>query len=115
MVKISPLFRCPPHLRPRLTSDTESTAVYAAIIPLRLALLARREGSQLAGRLGLLMDHREDIETRCHHHYCHHHHHHHHHCRPGFREKWSEPVIEFLTETFDSGVTREELLRGGVS
>ena len=38
--------------------------MYAAIIPLRLALLARREGTQLAGRLGLLMDHREDIETR---------------------------------------------------
>ena len=88
--------------------------MYAAIIPLRLALLARREGSQLAGRLGLLMDHREDIETRYHHHHLHCHPCHHHHCRPGFREKWTEPGIEFLTETFDSGVTREELLKGAV-
>ena len=43
----------------------------------------------------MLMDHAEDIETR-----------------PEFSSKWWSPVIEFLTEKFDSGIKKEELLRG---
>ena len=84
------LARCPPSLRPRFAdmAASEETRALAAIIPLRLALLARRE-DEVARSLGLLMDHREDIEAR-----------------PGFEEKWEEPVIRFLTETFDSGVSR---------
>ena len=62
--------------------------MFAAIIPLRLALLARR-GDEVSSSLGLLMDHREDIEAR-----------------PGFDAKWAEPVLRLLTETFDSGMSR---------
>ena len=87
------LSQCPPALRPVFTSD-EETHVFSLIIPLRLALMARR-GDERARRLSLLMDHREDIESR-----------------PGFDKKWRQPVIQFLTETFSSGVSAEELLRG---
>ena len=84
------LSRCPPDLRPNFAdmSASEETRVFAAIIPLRLALLARR-GDEVAASLGLLMDHREDIEDR-----------------PGFETKWGEPVLRLLTETFDSGLSR---------
>ena len=56
--------------------------------------MARRD-DHMSGRLSLLMDHAEDIETR-----------------PEFSSKWWSPVIEFLTEKFDSGIKKEELLRG---
>ena len=62
--------------------------MFAAIIPLRLALLARR-GDEVSSSIELLMDHREDIEAR-----------------PGFADKWGDPVLRLLTETFDSGVSR---------
>ena len=64
---------------------------YAAILPLRLALLARR-GDDLAGRLELLMDHGEDLHTRT-----------------DFQEKWWRPVKECLAGT---DLTDEEILRG---
>ena len=87
------LARCPPELRHKFDSN-EETNVFAAIIPLRLALLSGQE-TPLAQRLGLLMDHRDDIESR-----------------PGFSDKWDSPVVQFLTETFDSKVSKESLLRG---
>ena len=62
--------------------------MFAAIIPLRLALLARR-GDEVSSSLELLMDHREDIAAS-----------------PGFEAKWEEPVLRLLTETFDSGMSR---------
>ena len=69
-------------------SGSEETRVFAAIIPLRLALLERK-GDKVSCSLELLMDHREDIEAR-----------------PGFEAKWAEPVLRLLTETFDSGMSR---------
>ena len=89
------LARCPPHLRPNFNiPDSEETNLLACIIPMRLALLARRD-DEVSSKLSLLMDHREDIEAR-----------------PGFETKWAGPVLRFLTQTFDSGLSREELLRG---
>ena len=89
-VECSVLAKCPPSLRPRFAdlAASEETRVFACIIPLRLALLARGEDGA-ARSLALLMDHREDIEAR-----------------PGFEEKWGKPVLRLLTETFDSGVSR---------
>ena len=57
------LAKCPPELRPQFTRDDEDTNAFAVILPLRLAMLARHDDN-IAGRLALLMDHREDIETR---------------------------------------------------
>ena len=63
----------------------------AAVLPLRLALLARR-GDALAARLELLMDHMEDLHTR-----------------PDFQSKWYRPVTESLAQT---DLTEQEILRG---
>ena len=64
---------------------------YAAILPLRLALLARRN-DRLAARLNLLMDHREDLQDR-----------------QDFETKWLQPVRACLAHT---DLTEEEILRG---
>ena len=73
------------------TAQSTSPHCYAAILPLRLALLARREDS-LAARLNLLMDHREDLTTR-----------------QDFERKWLQPVQDCLAHT---DLSEEEILRG---
>ena len=72
------------------SSPPPPTPCYAAILPLRLALLARR-GDSLAARLDLLMDHGEDLHTR-----------------PDFERKWWGPVRECLAGT---DLTDQEILR----
>ena len=73
------------------TARADSPHCYGAILPLRLALLARR-GDDLAGRLNLLMDHREDLDTR-----------------QDFDTKWLHPVRACLAGT---DLSEEEILRG---
>ena len=73
------------------SAQADSPHCYAAILPLRLALLARREDS-LAARLNLLMDHREDLTTR-----------------QDFDTKWLQPVKACLAQT---DLSEEEILRG---
>ena len=73
------------------SSPSLTSHCYAAILPLRLALLARR-GDNLATRLGLLMDHSEDLHTRT-----------------DFHSKWFGPVRECLAHT---DLTDKEILRG---
>ena len=94
-VECNVLARCPVQDRPDFVKSKQlgSCPEFALIFPLRLALLA--QNSDYKDRLGLLMDHKEDIGRH-----------------PNYENKWNKPVIEHLTKTFDSGVTKYDLLRG---
>ena len=86
------LARCPKDKRPNFEA-AGNCPEYALIMPLRIALLEKE--SEHKDKLELLMDHKEDIVGDA-----------------KFEDKWNKPVIEYLTKTFESGITREEILRG---
>jgi len=66
---------------------------YAAIFPLRLAILSR-SSSDVKERMDLLMDHKEEITTD-----------------PDFDDLWKFPVLNFLTGEINSEYSYEEILR----
>ena len=95
IIECETLSKCPPEKRPDFKKclDGRSCLQYAAILPLRISLLAKRSVSR--ERLELLMDHREDIVKQ-----------------HNYEEKWDEPVVKYLTESFESNMTKDEVLRG---
>jgi len=93
-VECTVLARCPVQDRPDFVHSKQlgNCPEFALIFPLRLALLGQNSDRD---RLSLLMDHKEDLERH-----------------PNYENKWNKPVIEYLTKTFDSGVNKDDLLRG---
>jgi len=90
------LAKCHKEKIPDFSSQQKSghSPHYAAIFALRLAILSR-SSRDTQERLDLLMDHKEEISAD-----------------PQFEDLWNSPAINFLTSDFESGFSRDEILRG---